>query len=85
MTIPPLDASLLYRATDHTTLAFRSTEDLEDVDSAMKTYLAGVHPGAAWGPPINVLTDAASFLWRAELAGNARKPALWQEVKRYGD
>jgi lon-related putative ATP-dependent protease len=35
MTIPPLDASLLYRATDHTTLAFRSTEDLEDVDSAM--------------------------------------------------
>jgi hypothetical protein len=59
--------------------------ELGDVDSAMKTYLAGVHPGAAWGPPINVLTDAASFLWRAELAGNARKPALWQEVKRYGD
>jgi len=35
MTIPPLDASLLYRATDHTALGFRSTEDLEDVDSAM--------------------------------------------------
>jgi len=35
MTIRPLDASLLYRATDHTALGFRSTEDLEDVDSAM--------------------------------------------------
>jgi tetratricopeptide (TPR) repeat protein len=59
--------------------------ELGDAASAMKTYLQGVHPGAAWGPPINVLTDAASFLWRAELAGNPRNAERWHEVKRYGD
>jgi len=59
--------------------------ELGDIASAMKTYMQGVHPGAAWGPPINVLTDAAAFLWRAELAGNPRNAELWHEVKRYGD
>jgi hypothetical protein len=59
--------------------------ELGDVESAMKTYLAGVHPGASWGPPINVLTDAAAFLWRSELAGHPRQAELWHEVKRYGD
>jgi len=59
--------------------------ELGDHDAAMKTYLNGVHPGAAWGPPINVLTDGAAFLWRAELAGQPRNPELWHEVKRYGD
>jgi len=59
--------------------------ELGDHDAAMKTYLNGVHPGAAWGPPVNVLTDGAAFLWRAELAGRRRNPELWHEVKRYGD
>jgi tetratricopeptide (TPR) repeat protein len=59
--------------------------ELGDHEEAVKTYLNGVHPGAAWGPPINVLTDSAAFLWRAELAGQPRNPELWHEVKRYGD
>jgi hypothetical protein len=59
--------------------------ELGDHEAAMKSYLAGVHPGAAWGPPINVLTDCAAFLWRAELAGHPRNRELWHEVKRYGD
>jgi tetratricopeptide (TPR) repeat protein len=59
--------------------------ELGDQESALRTYLKGVHPGGAWGPPINVLTDAAAFLWRAELAGAPRNPELWHEVKRYGD
>jgi Tfp pilus assembly protein PilF len=59
--------------------------ELGDHESAMKTYLQGVHPGGAWGPPINVFTDAAAFLWRAELTGRTREPELWHEVKRYGD
>ena len=58
--------------------------ELGDAAAAMKTYLAGVHPGGSWGPPINVFTDAASFLWRAELAGRPREPELWHEVKAYG-
>jgi len=46
--------------------------ELGDAEEAMRTYLRGVHPGGAWGPPINVLTDSAAFLWRAELAGRPR-------------
>lgn len=43
-------------------------------------YLDAVHPGAAWGPPLNLVTDSASFLWRAGLAGEAVPPALWPAV-----
>jgi Tfp pilus assembly protein PilF len=59
--------------------------ELGDHAQAMQTYLAGVHPGGAWGPPINVLTDAAAFLWRAELLGCKREPERWYEVKEFGD
>lgn len=58
--------------------------ELGDYETAKRTYLQGVHPGAAWGPPINVLTDAAAFLWRAELAGQKRERILWKEVSAYG-
>lgn len=58
--------------------------ELGDYAAAKRTYLNGVHPGAAWGPPINVLTDAAAFLWRAELAGQQREHGLWREVGAYG-
>ena len=59
--------------------------ELGDHAAAMKTYLRGVHPGGAWGPPINVLTDSAAFLWRAELAGRPREAERWYEVKQYAD
>lgn len=58
--------------------------ELGDYEAAKRTYLQGVHPGAAWGPPINVLTDAAAFLWRAELAGHKREKDLWREISAYG-
>jgi tetratricopeptide (TPR) repeat protein len=57
---------------------------LGDLDRAWKVYQAQVHPGGAWGPALNVATDAPAFLWRAELAGHGRRPALWQEVHAYG-
>ena len=57
--------------------------ELGDCAAAMKTYLKGVHPGGAWGPPINVHTDAAAFLWRAELLGQKRDAGRWHEVKEY--
>ncbi|HET9735779.1 MAG TPA: tetratricopeptide repeat protein [Burkholderiales bacterium] len=59
--------------------------ELGDFEAAMRSYLEGVHPGGSWGPPINVLTDAAAFLWRAELAGRPRDAERWYEVKQYGD
>lgn len=52
-------------------------------ERAWEAYRAGVHPGGAWGPPLNVVTDAASFLWRAELAGQPRSALLWREVHDY--
>jgi len=57
---------------------------LGDTTRAWQVYQAQVHPGGAWGPALNVATDAPAFLWRAELAGHGRKPSLWNEVHAYG-
>jgi hypothetical protein len=54
-----------------------------DTERAWQVYDAQVHPGGAWGPALNVATDAPAFLWRAELAGHARRPALWKDVHDY--
>lgn len=48
-----------------------------DRTTAWATYRAAVAPGAAWGPALNLVTDAASFLMRASLAGEAIAPADW--------
>jgi len=52
-------------------------------DLAWQVYRNAVHPGGAWGPPLNVVTDAVSFLWRAELAGQPRDPELWRDLRDY--
>jgi hypothetical protein len=44
---------------------------------------AGVGPNAAKGLPINVLTDTAAILYRAELAGVAVAPQRWLELSEY--
>ena len=58
--------------------------ELGEREDAMRTYLKAVHPGASWGPPLNVISDAASFLWRFELAGRLRDHGRWREVSEYG-
>lgn len=50
---------------------------------AWALYRAGVAPGAIWGPSLNVATDAAAFLLRAELAGAARDRDEWKRVADY--
>jgi tetratricopeptide (TPR) repeat protein len=52
-------------------------------EEAWRLYRAHLRPGASTGPPINTLTDCASFLLRAELAGEARYPELWRELSQY--
>jgi tetratricopeptide (TPR) repeat protein len=52
-------------------------------DRAFDIFEHDVLPGGAWGPPINVMTDAASFLMRAELAGAPVRDDLWQRVSDY--
>ena len=57
---------------------------LGDTRQAWRVYRESVHPGGSWGPPLNVATDTASFLWRAELAGEPRRAELWRETREYG-
>ena len=54
-----------------------------DTDRAWEVFDADVRPDGAWGPPINVLTDAASFLMRAEMAGGPPQPERWRQVSAY--
>lgn len=56
---------------------------LGNAERAWRVYEAQVHPGGAWGPALNVATDAPAFLWRASLAGQAVRPELWQQVRDY--
>lgn len=44
---------------------------------------ADIDPRATWGPPINVLTDMAAILYRAELAGVEVPPERWQVVSEF--
>lgn len=54
-----------------------------DSDRAWQVMEDDVMPDGAWGPPINVLTDTASFMLRAEIAGAAPRPDLWQKMSSY--
>ncbi len=58
---------------------------LEQGDSARAWQVVeqDVAPAGAWGPPLNVLTDTASFLLRAELVGEKRRDDLWQSISAY--
>jgi hypothetical protein len=46
-------------------------------EQAWEIYHAHLRPGASSGPPLNTLSDAASFLFRAEIAGERRHPEMW--------
>ena len=54
-----------------------------DSDTMWKHIDADVKPGAAEGLPINVLTDTASILFRAELAGVVVPKERWTEISDY--
>lgn len=44
---------------------------------------AGVAPGACKGLPINIVTDTAAILYRAELAGIPVAPERWLQISAY--
>lgn len=54
-----------------------------DTQRAWQIYEQQVQPGGAWGPPLNICTDAPAFLWRAELSGQERHGAHWQTLRDY--
>jgi len=57
--------------------------ELGRTEEAWSVYRAHLRPGVSTGPPINTLSDSASFLLRAEMAGEARHPELWRELSQY--
>jgi Flp pilus assembly protein TadD len=54
-----------------------------DATEAFRIYSENIAPDVIWGPPLNALTDAAAFLWRAELAGHPRDRARWRVVQDF--
>ena len=58
---------------------------LHDGDEEMmwQAIDAGVGPGSAKGLPINVLTDTAAILYRAEVAGLSVNSDRWMELSDY--
>ena len=54
-----------------------------DIDGMWRGIDSGVAPGAAQGLPINVLTDTAAILYRAELAGVAVRAQRWSDLSDY--
>lgn len=52
-------------------------------DDASQAFAENCLPGTTDSPAINVFTDSASYLWRSELAGVARKPDQWEAIRGY--
>ena len=57
--------------------------EIGNCDEAWAIYGRDLHPGGSWGPQLNVLTDCASFLARAEMAGEKVAPELWRDISKY--
>jgi tetratricopeptide (TPR) repeat protein len=76
----PRDGQLHCHVSWHQALWSLETGRRED---AWAIYNRDLHPGGSWGPPLNVLTDCASFLARAEMAGEQVDPGLWRTISRY--
>jgi tetratricopeptide (TPR) repeat protein len=56
-----------------------------DLDGALNIYEQHIRPSDSWYPPMIVLTDSASLLWRLSLLGKTGLDPYWQEVAAYGD
>lgn len=54
-----------------------------DIDAMWRVVDADVAPDGAWGPAINVMTDMAAILYRAELAGVEVAPERWSRISDF--
>lgn len=57
--------------------------EMGDVSQMWEHIDASVKPGVSQGLPINIMTDTASILYRAEIAGVAVPKERWQEISDY--
>ncbi|MBS8225239.1 tetratricopeptide repeat protein [Vannielia litorea] len=63
-------------------LALWTLED-GDAEALWPLLDAQIGPGGSRGLPINILTDTAALLYRAELAGFEVDPARWRAISDY--
>jgi tetratricopeptide (TPR) repeat protein len=56
-----------------------------DGDLMWRVFDRDVMPGASQGVPLNVLTDSASFLYRASLAGEDIPAHRWKSISDYAE
>ncbi len=54
-----------------------------DTDAAFRLYSDVVAPEVNRDPAVSILANAASFLWRWELAGNPGNPEQWQTMQAF--
>lgn len=56
-----------------------------DAERALAIYAEHVQPSVSLGMPINVVSDAASFLWRLHAYGHSVPAALWAAAASYAE
>ena len=49
------------------------------------SYQQHCTPAVSQSSPLNIVTDGASLLWRAELAGEVRNQQCWRDVRHYAE
>lgn len=57
--------------------------DEGDMGAMWQSIDASIGPSGAKGLPINILTDTAAILYRAELAGEVVAPERWRDLSDY--
>jgi len=56
-----------------------------NIDAALMRLREAMHPGLSRSPPINVMTDGASLLWRIMLYHDAPPELPWHELTAFGE
>ena len=57
--------------------------DEGDTAAALRIYDERIKPAVSQASPLNLFTDAASLLWRVELAGATRPSSHWADIADY--
>lgn len=56
-----------------------------DAERALAIYAEHVQPSVSAGMPINIVSDAASLLWRLQAYGHTVPEGLWKEAATYAE
>lgn len=57
--------------------------EIGDAGKALAVYTDVLHPSVSAAPPLNVMSDCASLLWRLEAGGHQVPKQLWTDADAY--